>query len=144
MTCLYYFNNRLLIGLKHRLNLFLSLWFLSFPQSRAEGSSGQSTGTVVSQRCRRTQVSFVVYVTEYRVTCVSWVTSVVEHWWVRLWVTFCCYYAIYENVVWHLCLAIHRYHDAGYYFWKLSVQCLDLVGGEGTLKSNKPAIFNRT
>lgn len=23
-----------------------------------------------------------------------------------------------------------RFHDAGYYFWKLSVQCLDLVSAE--------------
>lgn len=28
---------------------------------------------------------------------------------------------------------ICRFHDAGYYFWKLSVQCLDLVSGAGNL-----------
>ena len=28
---------------------------------------------------------------------------------------------------------IFRFHDAGYYFWKLSVQCLDLVSGAGSL-----------
>ena len=28
---------------------------------------------------------------------------------------------------------ICRFHDAGYYFWKLSVQCLDLVSGAGSL-----------
>ena len=28
---------------------------------------------------------------------------------------------------------IFRFHDAGYYFWKLSVQCLDLVSSAGSL-----------
>ena len=28
---------------------------------------------------------------------------------------------------------IFRFNDAGYYFWKLSVQCLDLVSGAGSL-----------
>ena len=27
-------------------------------------------------------------------------------------------------------VTVPRFHDAGYYFWKLSVQCLDLVSGE--------------
>ena len=27
---------------------------------------------------------------------------------------------------------ICRFHDAGYYFWKLSVQCLDLVSTENS------------
>lgn len=46
---------------------------------------------------------------------------------------------------------VHRFHDAGYYFWKLSVQCLDLVGGgatSGTLKylklNNKPIRAKQT
>ncbi|CAH3150863.1 unnamed protein product [Porites lobata] len=29
----------------------------------------------------------------------------------------------------HNAVVEHRFHDAGYYFWKLSVQCLDLVSG---------------
>ena len=29
----------------------------------------------------------------------------------------------------HFC-TVCRFHDAGYYFWKLSVQCLDLVSTE--------------
>ena len=29
-------------------------------------------------------------------------------------------------------LTEHRFHDAGYYFWKLSVQCLDLVSDGAT------------
>ena len=28
------------------------------------------------------------------------------------------------------CVTVSRFHDAGYYFWKLSVQCLDLVSAE--------------
>ena len=31
---------------------------------------------------------------------------------------------------------IFRFHDAGYYFWKLSVQCLDLVSGAGSLATS--------
>ncbi|XP_020611190.1 intraflagellar transport protein 122 homolog isoform X2 [Orbicella faveolata] len=32
----------------------------------------------------------------------------------------------------HNAVVEHRFHDAGYYFWKLSVQCLDLVSGGAT------------
>lgn len=31
----------------------------------------------------------------------------------------------------------HRFHDAGYYFWKLSVQCLDLVSGGASSGNSK-------
>ncbi|XP_068714789.1 intraflagellar transport protein 122 homolog isoform X2 [Montipora foliosa] len=32
----------------------------------------------------------------------------------------------------HNAVVEHRFHDAGYYFWKLSVQCLDLVSTENS------------
>lgn len=47
---------------------------------------------------------------------------------------------IHETCKVLLCFTLHdrclitdyRFHDAGYYFWKLSVQCLDLVSGGAT------------
>jgi len=36
-----------------------------------------------------------------------------------------------------------RFNDAGYYYWKLSMQCLDLAAGERTARSSYHSSFAR-
>ncbi len=33
----------------------------------------------------------------------------------------------------HNAVVENRFQDAGYYFWKLSMQCLDIAGGKNTI-----------